>query len=132
MAAGVLSSVVVACVTFTQGHNKSEASSQRRDLNLVGHPHLIDHTETEGKEHVIKKEEETEVKEVNVRMDMEVEMKEDQVEVEKSELEWKEDEDFFPVDASSLGASLASLRRFLHHAKRIRCCTSIHSLVFVS
>lgn len=56
-----------------------------------------------------------------VRRDEEVDSKEDEVEVQ-SEVEWRDEEKFLPVYVSSLGASLVSLRRFLRHAKRLRCC----------
>ncbi|XP_063881055.1 uncharacterized protein LOC135111556 isoform X2 [Scylla paramamosain] len=43
----------------------------------------------------------------------------DEVKVDEIELEWN-DREFPSLDVTSLGASLVSLRRFLHHARRLR------------
>lgn len=121
----VLSAVVVVCAALTRrGHNVSEATSMVNELfsepaRLMKMVEEI--ADLAAKEDVREETARTKVKEVEEAKD-EMQRNKDGVEVSEGELEWKERE-LLSLDVTSFGAALASLRHFLHHARRLRCGT---------
>ena len=107
----------------------SEASSVVADLNLFEQPHLIE-TRDEVTDLSVKEDVNGEVEKAKER-ELEIEkneMKRNKIEVKvNEEVKWK-DQEFPFLDVTSLGASLTSLRRFLHHARRLRCGPLTHCL----
>ncbi|XP_045115376.1 uncharacterized protein LOC123506975 isoform X2 [Portunus trituberculatus] len=119
----VLCAVAVVCIAYTRrGHKVGEASFDVDYRSVFEQPHLIKKVEKTTyltvKKDVKEKVGRAKVRELKIpKGDMK--KNKDEVEVNEDELKWNEQE-FPSLDVTSIGASMASLRRFLHHARRVR------------
>ncbi|MPC81414.1 hypothetical protein E2C01_076029 [Portunus trituberculatus] len=119
----VLCAVAVVCIAYTRrGHKVGEASFDVDYRSVFEQPHLIKKVEKATyltvKKDVKEKVGRAKVRELKIpKGDMK--KNKDEVEVNEDELKWNEQE-FPSLDVTSIGASMASLRRFLHHARRVR------------